>query len=275
MIQISIAPEDYNLADLARGLELVASRFMPKTARAFKMSASLMEYTWKMLAQKTLKTSTGAYARSIKMRMLTPYQYEIYTDHPLATILEDGAKEYDMKTTHPFGRKSRVVKKTVKRKGKTISREGDPYLIIPIRHGVPGASRMAMPESIYRQLRQMISEGNFVKSAVTAAPKKGKKVEPNYQGELIPRASYNWGDRLRDTEMDRLESMIAMNVPSGRKESRSEYLTFRVISVNSPAHKWIQPERKGHHFAKQVVEITEDAIKDLLSTSFAKDLGVV
>lgn len=274
MIQITLTPEDYNLADLAKGLESVASRFMPKTARAFKISASLMEYTWRSMAQKILSSSTGAYARSIKIRMLTPYQYEIYTDHPLATVIEDGAKEYDMKTTHPYGKQSRVVKKTVKRKGKTIRREGDPYLIVPFRQGVPGAQRLAMPESIYKQLRQMITKSAFVTSEVTTAAKKSKKVEPNYRGELIPRAIYNWGDRLRDTGMDRLEGMIAMDVPSGKKESRSEYLTFRVISVNSPAHKWLQPARKGHHFTQEVVKITEDAVQRLLSEAFAKDLGV-
>jgi len=159
MIQITIQPEDYNLAELAKGLEFVATKFMPKTARAFKMSASLMQYAWKMLAQKTLKTSTGAYARSIKTRMLTPFQYEVYTDHPLARILEDGTAEYDMKKTHPYGRKSRVVKKTVKKKGRIVRRKGDPYLIIPFRQGVPGAVRMAMPGEVYAQLRRMISQG--------------------------------------------------------------------------------------------------------------------
>ena len=274
MIQITIQPEDYNLADLAKGLEHAASRFMPKTARAFKMSASMMEYAWKSMAQKILDSSTGAYARSIKVRMLTPYQYEIYTDHPLATVIEEGAKEYDMKKTHPYGKQSRVVKKTVKRKGKTIRKAGDPYLIVPFRQGAPGAQRLAMPESIYKQLRQMITKAVFTESEVAVAPKKSKKVEPNYRGELIPRAIYNWGDRLRDAGMDRLEGMMVMDVPSGKKESRSEYLTFRVISVNSPAHKWIQPARKGHHFTEKVVEATEEAIQELLARSFSKDLGV-
>lgn len=274
MIQVTLTPEDYNLADLVQGLEAVSRSFMPSTARAFKTSSTLMQYAWKKLAASTLTSSRGNYVKSIKVRSLSPFQYEIYTDHPVAEVLEHGAKEYDMKKTHPFGKKSRVVKEDVRRKGQLIRKKGDPYLIVPFRHGVPKALRMALPAKVYQELRQLIAQGGFALSSVKVSPKKSKKIEPNYRGELIPRAVYQWGSRLQDAPMDHLEGMVVMNVPSGPTETRSQYMTFRVISVNSPAHKWIQPMRPGHEFVQKVVEATAEPIKDLISRAIAKDLGV-
>ena len=274
MIEVTLTPEDYNLADLVQSLEAVSKKFMPKTARAFKVSSNLMQFAWKRLAQSMLTSSRGNYAKSIKVRMLSPFQYEIYTDSPVADVVEHGTKEYDMKKTHPFGRKSRVVKEDVRRKGQLIRRKGDPYLIIPFRHGVPTALRLAMPAKIYQELRQMIASGGFALSRVKVSPKKSQKIEPNYRGEMIPRAVYKWGSRLQDAPLDRLEGMVVMNVPSGPIETRSQYMTFRVISVNSPTHKWIQPARPGHDFTKKVVEATAEPIQDLISRAITQDLGV-
>lgn len=274
MIQINLQPEDYNLADIITGMGVVALKYMPKTARAFKTASSFVRYTWMTLAQKTFKASTGQYARSIKVRMLTPFQHEIYTDHPIADILEHGAKRYDMKTTHPFGEKSRVVKKTVTRKGRIVRKEGDPYLVVPFRQGVPSARRNPMSESAYEHLRRMINSGEFDVSGIKASPKKSKKVEPNYKGELIPRATYNWGDRLRDSSLDKLEGLVAMKAPSGPIESRTQYMTFRVISVNSPAHKWIHPGIKAHDFMEKVRNIVKEPVEKMVTDALAKDLGL-
>lgn len=281
MIEVSLLPEDHELQALVSSLELISYKAMPSTYRAFKMASSLVMYTWKSYAMgapipgggKRLKKPTGAYAKSIKVRTLTPFNREVYSDSPVAKYLEDGTKEYDMKKTHPFGKRGRVVKKTRKDKnGKVISKEGDAYIIIPFRHGTPGSlSYVNIPERIFQQIRQAIKNDEIMLSSI----KKGARIKkPNYKGELIPRARYSWGTRIYGTGMPNLEGMTIMD-NSTKKYSRSSYLTFRIISVNSPASKWIQKARAAHHITKYVVQNTNEIVKEMIEAGLKKDLGVV
>lgn len=260
------------------GLEMMASKVLPKTYKAFKAVSGMIAFTWKSYASgapipgsaRKIKHSTGGYARSIKVRMLAPFHYTIFSDSPIAGYLEYGTKQYDMKTTHPYGRKSRVVKKTVKRHGRTIRKEGDPYLIIPFRHGVPKSLRAPMPEQVYNKIRALLKEGEATIS--TVAKKQTKSV--NAKGELVPRNTYSWGSRFMSTGLDNLESMVAMYSPSGTKEDRNTYFTFRVISVNSPAVKWIQPARPGLHITEAVMRTMKPIMTEMLQSSVKQDLGV-
>jgi len=247
LIRITITPEDSQLADLVAGLDFMGSKVMPKTSRAFKMCSAVIQYTWKAYALGApipgtpirLKHPTGVYARSIKTRYLSPFNYEIYSDAPVAVYLERGIKTYDMKKTHPFGKRSRD------------SKSGIPYLIIPFRHGVPGSKYYnVIPEQIYKKLRDAIKRGEVYLSQRA----KGRKFSPNYQGELIPRAKYRWGTRISGTGLEQLEGMIMADV-STPKERRSTYMTFRVISANSPAHKWIVKARPAMEITKYIVTL--------------------
>ena len=279
MIRVSITPEDSVLADLVGGMEMMSTKYMPKTFKAFKMSTKIIEYTWKSYALGApipggagrLKMPTGAYARSIKTRMISPFNYEIISDSPHASALEDGTKQYDMKETHPYGKRSRVVKKTVRRKGVVIRRAGDPYLIIPFRRGIPGAKTYkTLPAQLYMQIRQAIRKGDIQLSQVT----KGKKRSPNYRGELIPRAKFQWGTRIVGVGIENLEGMVALDV-STPKSKRTTYMTFRVISVNSPTHKWIQKARPGLHLAKNAAINTQGIVKEMIASGLRQDLGVL
>jgi len=278
LIEISIAPTDYILADLVASLEMMSTKVMPRTFKAFKMATAVMQYTWKSYAMGApvpggsgrIKRPTGAFAKSIKIRMLAPFHHEVYSDDPKAKFLEDGSKEYDMKKTHPYGKRSRVVKKTRKKKGSIVANEGDPYLIIPFRHGVPGSiSYSPIPQLLYKAIRQMIKNDDMKLSSIA----KGKKQSPNYEGELIPRRKYNWGSRLMGSSLDKLEGMVAMDV-STKKSVRTEYVTFRIISVNSPAHKWIQKARPGLHLTKHVVNNTKEIVEDNIGSGLKEDLGL-
>jgi len=260
------------------GLEMMASKVLPKTYKAFKAVSNMIAFTWKSYAlgapipgqARKIKHPTGGYARSIKVRMLAPFHYTIFSDSPIADYLERGTKQYDMKKTHPYGNKSRVVKKTVKRHGRVIRKAGDPYLIIPLRHGIPTSLRAPMPEEVYNKVRQLIKAGEATVSNI--AKKKIKQV--NARGELIPRNTYSWGSRFVNTGMDNLENMVVMRVPSGQKEIRSAYFTFRVISVNSPASHWIQPARQGLHLTEAVMRTMKPIMTEMLQGAIKQDLGI-
>jgi len=276
---VTITPEDEQLSNLVSGLELMSSKVMPKTYKAFKMAAAVLNYTWKSYAlgapipgsSMRLKNPTGAYARSIKTRFLTPFNYEIFSDSPIAIYLEKGTKQFDMKKTHPFGKRSRVVKKTVKRKGVTIREKGDPYLVIPFRYGVPGTKSYGnLPEQVYERIRQVLARDENMLSVRT----KGRKHSPNYEGELVSRAKYKWGARFTGTGFEQLEGLVVMDV-STPKSSRSQYMTFRVISAkNSPAMKWIVKARPAMEITKHVVVNTQNIIATVITSGMKQDLGM-
>ena len=157
MIRLTITPSDPNLAELIGSLEFMSSKVMPHTYKAFKMAVKLVEFTWKSYALGAemegggrLKRPTGGYARSIKTRFLTPFNYEVFSEAKVAKFLEDGTREYDMKKTHPFGRRSRVTKK------------GQGYLIIPFRHGTPGSVYYPpIPLQLFKRIKEISKQVDF------------------------------------------------------------------------------------------------------------------
>jgi len=269
LIEIRIVPEDSQLAELVAGLEIMGSRIMPKTYRAFKMASALIQHTWKCYAMGApipgstmrIKHATGAYAGSIKVRFLSPFNYEIYSDSKIAVFLEKGTKQYDMKETHPFGKRSRV------------SKEGISYLVIPLRHGTPETKGYPpMPGQVYNKIREIIKRDENLMSTRAA----GRKYSPSHRGELVPRAKYQWGARFTGTGFDQLEGMVVMNIPTGKEKGRSAYMTFRVISAeNSPAMKWIVKARPAMNITKHVAEETAKEIERIIEFGLKQDLGIV
>jgi len=265
MIEITVTPQDYILSDLISNLEMISTRLMPKTVKAVKMASAVIMHTWKSYALGApipgsgirIKNPTGGYARTIKVLRLTPLNSIVYSDSKIAKHLEEGTEPLDMKKTHPYGPKSRVSKK------------GVPYNIIPFRHGIPGTLSYApMPAELYAKIREEIKAGNVQLSQIT----KGKKLEPNYQGKLIPRANYKWGSRI-SSGIDKLEGMVVMNVGTDRS-IRSQYMTFRVISANSPAFKWIRKARPALHLTEHVVRNTRRIVSEILEQGLKEDIGL-
>lgn len=272
MITVSVTPKDYILADLMSSLEIVSTKVMPKTYKAIKMASMLVMYTWKSYAMGApipgsalrIKNPTGGYARSIKIRRLTPFSSLVYSDSMIAKYLEDGTNAFDMKKTHPFGKHSRV------------SKDGVPYLIIPIRHGVPGTLSYApMPAELYNKIRQEIKAGTIEMSQVA----KEKKTSPNYKGELIPRRTYKWGTSITsgvlgmEKTLGNMEGLVVMNVSSAGSK-RSQYITFRIISANSPSFKWLRLARPALKLSEHVVNNTKDIISEMIQQGIKEDIGL-
>jgi len=278
LIEMEIALDSPYLQDLVNSLEMVGSKVMPQTMRAFKMASAVVEYTWKSYAMGApipgssarIKNPTGGYARSIKSAMLSPFSRYIYSDWEGARFIEFGTKEYDMKKTHPFGARSRVTKRDVVRKGRVIRRKGEAYLIVPFRHGVPGTlSYGNIPSLIYNQIRQLIKSGDVQLSQVI----RGRKMEENYAGELIPRKKYRWGSRIHGTGIDQIEGLVVMNTSTPRSQ-RSQYMTFRVISQNSPAFKWIQKAKPALNITSHVARNVMGIVQEIIESGLKKDLGL-
>ena len=154
------------------------------------------------------------YIQSIKMKSKNDYSRTVYSDSQGLEKVAIGTNdvEYDMKKTHPYGRKSRVSKK------------GIPYLIIPFRWGTKKGNRFNnfIPTKLYTTKALKLRK---------TSKKDSTHYEKNALGQNIERAEYNWGGRLKDVE----------GMPKGlvrMKTDKSAYFTFRIISAKSKPDSW-------------------------------------
>lgn len=280
MIDINIVEANDAMSALSKVMELVGKKEFPAVAEAFKAATTMVESTWKQFAlgapmpgtTKKIKVPTGQYARSIHHHMLTPFRSYVYSDSKYARSLEEGMPQMDLKEIIPFGPRHRIAK------------DGHHYAIVPFRHGTPKATQNPMPEKMYQRVREAIKQGEFKKSTVTGHwwdP----RPSPLGGNLLIERSTYAWGSRLgRDTGVfGNLAGMVAFDVPSGKNETRTEYMTFRVITTKQPKsgkgrrgwdQSWIVPAREGLHITRKVVEMTTPIIQEMMGEALKKDLGV-
>jgi hypothetical protein len=240
---------------------------MPSTAAEMERAAGLVKKTWQGYAMggslpgvTPMKSPSGKYASSIKIKKIGPFDYEIASDSEIADWMENGTPQVDMKLTHPYGEKGRVAKKKLKGGGYKYV----PYLIIPFRWGTPnsGSFRNIMPESVF----QIVKNKDFSASVV----KKETHLEDNFWGDGIQRREYKWGDRLDSVtgnEFGDAEGMVKMSNKGG-------YFTFRVISADSPADSWIKPATPARHVTAGVVSQTNEAVAAMLERGTREDFGI-
>lgn len=237
---------EYDIAELkkltenfTKGLTTAA---LPNTDAAVRMAAQKVRQMWvgfldgsvTLPGIETPDNVTSAMVRSIRIQDKTTeseFRHSITSENRQLEQLNEGSKavEYDMKKTHPYGRKSRMSKERI------------PYLIIPFRWGTPNQKGKKRAH-----FNNFIPQKNYetaVKSLALSAVNEAKKYwENNYKGESIQRQGYDWAKEGRLTEDqawdDRSVGMVRMkDVASGK----STYFTFRIISASPkvPANSWI------------------------------------
>ncbi len=233
---------DYDKAELkrltdnfAKGMTTAA---LPNTDMAFQRAAQMVRQMWIGFLQGSVQLPgvetpdrvTSAMVKSIRTQDKTSpdeFFHTIYSDNRQLEELNRGRKEveYDMKKTHPYGKKSRVSKK------------GIPYLIIPFRWGTPNQKGTKRAH-----FNNVIPQANYETSVkgleISSKNELKNYFEKNFKGENIERQGYNWAKfgRLKADQAwdDRSVGMVRMKDVTG-----STYFTFRIVSAKSPANSWI------------------------------------
>jgi hypothetical protein len=265
MIRVNIDTEDNVLQELAYMLpSLFGGGVAPATKQAFNTSARYIQGVWKGWAMgdpiagiQKIKNPNQNLANSIRVKENGPFDADIYTESPYAQRIQDGQPELDMKTTHPYGRKSRV------------SKEGIPYLIIPFRWGTPngnGEARAHFGNVIPQPMYEAIKAFKMTKSFRL----KSTHDEENYSGQPIERSEYEWGDRLEaDGNMD---GMVRMG--SETRRGGSTYFTFRIISANSPQGSWIRKAVPPLDVVSAVENATRPVVEDVIQAGLEADFDL-
>jgi hypothetical protein len=166
-----------------------------------------------------LERPQPGFARGLRIRPQGSNMYVVWCDNPYALWMKYQENDFDYKTTHPYGNKSRV------------SKDGTPYLIVPFRRFTPNAGRE------YQRMTK--NDEKRARNLSLTETTKGSYHEANARGESIERSIKNWGQRLKNAETANDEGMIAVHGTGNRRE----YYTFRVISAKSPQNRWIRKAR--------------------------------
>jgi hypothetical protein len=277
LIEMRVVPSNSVYERLLAVFDMAGKKQFPETAQATKVATSLVHMTWKMYAMgadipgsgRKVEKPTGEYARSIHKTMEGPFRGVVYTDSPYATTLEDGSPRLDLKKIIPFGQKARMGK-------------NGPYTIVPIRHGTPTSLQNPMPQKAYNEIRRALREGQRTQgqSGIQKSSVVGQRQEPNAFGQLVSRSTYQWGGSLRNSPFPRLEGLTVFDVSAG-KQTRSVYLTFRVVSANPPkrskaergwANSWVVPAKEGLHLARYAAENTAEEVQNIIRAGIERDL---
>jgi hypothetical protein len=212
----------------------------------------------------SIRRPNGKLAQSIGIKSNGPFDAEIYTESPYARRIRDGTPELDMKTTHPFGRKSRV------------SEEGIPYLIVPFRWGTPNKEGEArahfgnfIPVPMFNQIKKMKTSKRLAEYDKEGNITGGEThLEANYSGEDIERSDYAWGGRYKGE--GNMNGMVRMAGGGG-------YFTFRVISalqlVTSP-FSWIRKAVPPIDVVSALEQKVRPVVEDVIQAGLEADVGL-
>ena len=245
---------EYDLSELKKlvdnSVKGMTTAALPNTNAAFQAASNKVRQMWvgfltgsyTLPGIDTPDKVTSAMVRSIQSQNKTnetEFHHIVFSENRQLEQLDKGTKEveYDMKQTHPYGKKSRVTK--------TGKNKGVPYLIIPFRWGTPnqkGAKRAHFNNFIPQKNYETSVKGLEI-SSVNALK---NYFEKNFKGENVQRQGYDWAKNGRLTEDQAWEvvgrngnvytsaGMVRMKDVTG-----SSYFTFRIISAKSPAGSWI------------------------------------
>jgi len=255
---------------------------------ALSSIAQIYQKTWRSYAYGQMAVpgskpifSSGPYARSIQIDDSKPLEKSIFTDYPPHKYIEDGHPEIDLKPGLLSGPQARQGK-------------NGPYNIVSFRHLTPDSKRgqltgRAMSQNLYNFMRSMTDKADQEKSKGLSHIG-GRSVQLT-AGRRPENRSYEWGQRLdaklggpRKTsktgyqwKTGKRAGMVRMESPSGQKETRTQYRTFRVVSARSDPRSWIVPAADPIPIRQAVVDFVDSTyggvLQDMLKQAIKADIS--
>lgn len=259
-----------DLAELLSASPLTEAGVFSQLSIAVQNVLETGEERWRAAALKAplWDGERKAYAASITSRMTGPYSGELVSNYKYVEDIESGRPPYDLKRMLDTSLKVRVSKK------------GRRYLIIPMRHGVPGANALApeMPKTVYAQARKLAP--SRIRGQGSRLSGTGAWDVRSHLPARVRQNQYLWGGRLPAGLGRKLQShhktdpyagMVRFDTSSPSGAKSSSYLTFRVMAEGQAG--WVIPARPGLWIAKAVSEsIARTAARDF-PAAMAADLS--
>lgn len=269
MVRMEITADNPLLQEFAAlARKMNAAEALPITEAAFQSGAKKIADAWKAYAAKKegisgvpdMKKPSASYMKGVRIKKEHAFSYIVSNESAAAPLLEYGSSGYDMKLTHPFGKKSRVGQRW---NPKTKMTERVPYLIVPFGWGTANTVTFhnTMSESIYETAKRL------KKSLVMEET----HFEDNWAKEAVERNEYQWAGRLQGEDLGNAEGMVRMEDKAGKG---STYWTFRVISARSPKNSWINKGMPARHVTEGLRKQYSPEIEADIREAIQMDLGI-
>lgn len=254
-----------DLANLYKEIDNFGSLGAKQAQACFQIATSVQNEWRRVLtaghSEVGLKNPQFTYSKNIRMKKVGQYHFRVESRHPHSGWMETQEQDFDMKKTHPYGKKSRV------------SAKGVPYLIVPLMHLRPNKGGTGMPSEVFKSLKDLVKDKG--KSSVS---KSNAYTSVNANKEDVFRPSYNWGGRTSGFtgELAKYNGMVDMETSTitsgGKTKNSSKAFTFRVISANSPSGSWIRKARPV--ILPTVLKNIEREVSDYVENVIMSDLNL-
>jgi len=214
------------------------------------------------------------YQKSLQWDMTSAFHGVVWTPLKLAEEIEKGRPPRDLKKMLDTSLKVR------------INKNGQRYLIIPMRHNIPGQDALAksMPPSIYGQAKGMAQSSitgsfrrptgqGFQGGTFLSDPKTRKAY-------MVTGHKYDWKDRLPAGLAPKLKPFHAVDIYAGMvrmkantpKAKSSVYMTFRIMREDQ-SQKWIIPAKEGLFIAREVEKRVRSVAERAFQAALEQDLA--
>ena len=276
MFTITPKIDQTKLADVIFALESLGANRLPNTALSVRQSTEAVQQRWVDKASNAFKKTTGRYMLGIDNGLIYPHNNDVYKGAvfntvPHAAAIEHGIPSYDMK-------KALYTSSKVK-----ISKKGKRYLIIPFRHGAPGAGGKSastlktMPKNIYQRAKNLpfsvqtgkIRSANLGGRSLRGVGNQGRRSQiavrsANNLNKFVMRANpYTW-------KSSPYAGMI--RIPRGTTGG-GYYMTFRIMHEDS--HGWIHPGTPPMRLAEKTANEMNHVVKAIIKDGFMNDLKML
>ena len=264
MIKITITVDNPLFQNLMSLSKKIGSNIgLVSTENALEDGAKMVADGWRGYAAKKeslpgvpdMKRASNDYMKGVYIKKVSPFSYEVSNVSPVASFLEYGTKGFDMKKTHPYGKKSRV------------SKEGVPYLIVPFSWGTAG--------TVTSFSNIMTKKVNTIAERLTkSSRKKETRIDENFSGEAIERDTYEWKGRFSKTDADNVGNSYASGMVRMKDSASrgSTYLTFRIISAHSPKNSWVNKGIPARYVTEGLKNKYMKDVEDMIMQGIEDDL---
>lgn len=227
---------------------------------AMQEALLLIRETWEqaVLGQQlpgmTKSIYNEAYANSLKINAKGMLEGDVSTDYAGAQRLENGGPAYDMKPSLLHGPHHKTNKK------------GQPYTIVPFRHGSPsatGAHFPPMPMSVYRVAKKL-GAGQSLGNVSNQYGVQTKNFVMQ-TGSMLDKTADTIGYGIYTHKTSIYSNMVRKTDESGK---HTQYMTFRTVSTKSDPMSWWHPATQPNHIRDAVVDAVQREVEEIIQTGW-------
>ncbi len=271
MYNITTNIDTQKIDEVIVALSALGEDRLPNTALAVGQSVQMVQRKWMDLAKNAFARPRGDYLSGIFDGLHYPLNNNELSGAVINTVkhahaIEYGIQSYDMKKALNTSSKVR------------ISKDGNKYLIIPFRHGTPGAVTLPpMPTNIYDRARNLgfsnqtgggETEGKVLKGVGDQGRRTKIAVRnPNNLKTFIhlsKKQTYTW-------KASPYAGMV--KVKRDDTTNQGQYFTFRVMSEKS--NGWIHPGTAPMKLAEKTTQEMNMIIPSVINAGLVADLNML